>query len=465
MPSIKTRPCPSLFLEEIDAPRIQFTREDYQLRLDALVERMRQKGKTHVVIYGDREHFATMDYFSGYDCRFEEAVMVVDASGKVSFIVGNEGISQTYPIAYPVDVYLYQNFSLQGQPRAEQRPLPEIFRQIGLDGASSIGLVGYKYFLPQYIDTDPRYTFDVPAYILDVLCEVCDRLKVVNFTEEITGLPDGIRMQTRTAREIAWAEAAGNQSAGIVMRMLKKLKPGLSELDVTRGVAALDPVAVHPMVNFGAQKVRIGVSSPGNGRLTLGEVCGLCYGARGSLTSRVGIAAYDAGTVSDELRPHLDFYKALWHTVADLLGTLRVGASCAELHEIGLRHIGAPEYGLSLNVTHYTGADEWVNSPVYKDSPLTINDGAHIQVDVIASNPDPVRTAICEDSVVIAGPALRAALQAEYPQVHARILARQQAIREHLGIALHDDVLPMSNMTGVYFPYMLNLNEIFTLDA
>lgn len=156
----------------------------------------------------------------------------------------------------------------------------------------------------------------------------------------------------------------------------------------------------------------LGMDSPGAAVLKTGEVCGLCYG-------------YD--------------------TVMSL--------------------IGGPEFGVSLNPGHHTGCDEWTNSAICKGSEIPLADGAFMQVDMIASASDPVRTAICEDAVVIAvviaGEGLRAELGKEFSEVHERILRRQEAMRRVLGLDIRDDVLPMSNLTGVYFPYMLNPALVF----
>ena len=111
---------------------------------------------------------------------------------------------------------------------------------------------------------------------------------------------------------------------------------------------------------------------------------------------------------------------------------------------------------------HYIGGDEWVNSPVWEGSEYRLADGAYFQTDIIASGSGPVRTAICEDPVILAGPELRAALAAEYPQVYGRVMARREAMAE-LGIALHDEVLPLSNLNGAMFPFMLNLDTVFAV--
>ena len=76
-----------LFLKEENMPVLELAKEDYEARIARLVERIREKNFTHMVIYGDREHFSNVEYFTRYDCRFEETLFIVDAEGKKSIIV------------------------------------------------------------------------------------------------------------------------------------------------------------------------------------------------------------------------------------------------------------------------------------------------------------------------------------------------------------------------------------------
>ena len=58
---------------------------------------------------------------------------------------------------------------------------------------------------------------------------------------------------------------------------------------------------------------------------------------------------------------------------------------------------------------------------------------------------------------------LRAELKEQYPETWARIQERREAMK-YLGIDLHEDVLPMSNMNAAMFPYMLNTNLVYALE-
>lgn len=455
-----------LFLEEVPQSAILFEKEDYEFRINLLLERMKERECTHVIIYGDREHFSNMEYFTGYDCRWEEALFILDQTGHSSILVGNEGLSQTLSIPYEIQIYLYQNFSLPGQPRDQQEHLGTILEKCGLNHASRPGVVGWKYFEPEHIEMDPIQAFDLPWYMMETLFQVCDRDKVVSFTKEIIGFPGGIRMRLYNAKEIAWAENAGNRTASVMQRMLKSLRPGISEIEVgMAGHATLEPTTMHPNINFGEEKIRIGVGSPSFRRLELGEVCGLCYATRGNLTSKVGIAAYNEETISPTLKPWLWLYSDFWYAVTRWLEKVKVGACCGELYDTVMELLGDEKYHVTLNPTHYGGTEEWSNSPMMKGASYCIEDAALIQVDIIAGNDNPAMTAICEDCVVIAGKELREQLRAEYPSVYERIIRRQSIVRKVLGIQISDDVLPMSNLNFVYYPYMLNLNQVYTLNC
>ena len=453
----------SFFFERQKLPLPHFTAEDYLARLDLLTGRMREKGVSHVVIYGDREHFSNIEYFSSYDCRFEEALLVVDKEGGRWIIAGNEGMGYSYQIPYPINRMLCQHFSLQGQPRDSSLALEKLLEQTGIRRGSRVGVVGYKYFYPAYT-ADPLHSFDVPMYMMEAIFAAAGRENVENFTSEITGLPDGIRMRVYTPKEIAWAEYSATKSADVLLNLFDALEVGGQELETSRyGKIDFTPVCMYSLVNFGAFNLSLGLRSPDDSILNLGDPCGLCYGARGSLTSRTGIAASSGDDWPRALAEELEnFYMPFWSAIAAWYETIRVGTTGGTLYDAVMKIIGGPEFGVALNPGHNTGMDEWTNSPVYRGSTLPVLSGAYMQCDIIASRQEPYfHNAICEDTVIIADETLRAGIAAQYPEMHARIRARQEKMRSALGIRLDDSVLPMSNLNGVYFPFMLDISRVF----
>lgn len=67
-------------------------KEDYEGRMARLWEMPQAEGYDTIVIYGDREHFSNVDYFTGYDARWEETLLILPRHGRPGILVGNEGI-------------------------------------------------------------------------------------------------------------------------------------------------------------------------------------------------------------------------------------------------------------------------------------------------------------------------------------------------------------------------------------
>ena len=450
-----------LFMEEVNMPILELDREDYELRIARLVERIRARDLSHMVIYGDREHFSNVEYFTRYDSRFEETLLIVDREGKLSIILGNEGMGFSQIIPVEIERYLYQHFSLQGQPRQKLRLLSEILGDIGIRADSKVGIVGIKYFEEGMIDSDPDQTYDLPQYILDGIRKACPN--IINATREVTGVPDGIRMRLYNAKEIAWAESAGNRVASVMQRLIKNLKEGIMECELPQlAQVGFDPTSVHPMLNFGDRDVAIGMGSPRAEKLVKGTPGGLCYGLRGNLTCRVSVLAESLEDYAEHLKPYFEnFYKVYFEAVAAWYETAKIGATGGDLHKAVMDLIGGEEFGVTLNAGHCTGTEEWSNAISYEGSTIPLVDGSFMQVDIIASGPGPVHNAICEDAVVIAGTELREQLRQQYPEVYERIQKRRKVMKEVLGIDLHEDVLPMSNLNGAYYPFLLNTDMVF----
>ena len=448
------------FCERQNYAKITLSAQDYLHRIGLLLDKMNKDRISHVVIYGDREHFANVGYFTGYDSRFEESLLIIGSDGRKTILAGNEGMSYSSLIPFEIERVLYQHFSLQGQPRDKSAPLFDILKKSDISASGRVGIVGYKYFEEKYFQ-NPETVFDIPAYILEEIRRAAGNGNVVNYTAALTGLPDGIRMKIHDPKEIAMSEYAAGKCGNVLLNMLDALDVNETELSLTKKSGAeLHPLTVHPMINFG-QNAATGLRSPDETKLKPGDCCGFAYGLRTSLIARVGVAAYDFATYDETLKPYLDtFYKPYWGAVAAWYETVKAGVSGGEVYDAVMQRIGSPDFGVTLNPGHNIGEDEWTNSPVYKGSKILIGSGSHLQCDIIASGTNPVRCAICEDTVVIADTELREKLKSAFPDVHKRIIARQKMMREILGIQIDDSLLPMSNLNGVYFPFMLDTGKI-----
>ena len=96
---------------------------NHQARIDAALARAAQDQLDALIVYGDREHFANLSYLTGYDPRFEEALLILRPGQTPQLLVGNEGLHYSQIASIPLVRRLYQTFSLPGQPRGDS-PAP-----------------------------------------------------------------------------------------------------------------------------------------------------------------------------------------------------------------------------------------------------------------------------------------------------------------------------------------------------
>ena len=87
--------------------------------------------------------------------------------------------------------------------------------------------------------------------------------------------------------------------------------------------------------------------------------------------------------------------------------------------------------------------------------------GNWFQCDMIASSSDPIMSAICEDTVIVADQKLRQEIEEQFPELYRRITRRQEKMRSILGIQIDESLLPLSNLNGAYFPFMLDTGRVF----
>ena len=78
-----------------------------------------------------------------------------------------------------------------------------------------------------------------------------------------------------------------------------------------------------------------------------------------------------------------------------------------------------------------------------------------LQVDIIPATGTDYFTTNIEDGIALADQSLRSELAARYPAAWARIEARRAFMADVLGIELHPDVLPFSNMAAMLPPFLL----------
>ncbi len=104
----------------------------YAERVERLRARAAEAGFDRLVVYADREHSANLSFLTGFDPRFEEAMLVLGPTGTPAILLGNEcwGMAGAAPL--PMERHRYQDFSLPSQPRDRSLPLAEILAGEGI---------------------------------------------------------------------------------------------------------------------------------------------------------------------------------------------------------------------------------------------------------------------------------------------------------------------------------------------
>src|SRR3954452_4923740 len=98
-------------------------------------------GVDWLIVYGDREHFANLAYLTGFDPRFEEAILLLGASDRRVLLVGNEGLDYAGLLSLPMEIVLCQLVSLPCQDRNQAPRLDVVLREAGLGAGQSLALV------------------------------------------------------------------------------------------------------------------------------------------------------------------------------------------------------------------------------------------------------------------------------------------------------------------------------------
>lgn len=440
-------------------PRPQLPPGRHAERMDALRECAARRGYDRLVVYADREHSASLSFLTGFDPRFEEAILVAGMDDDPAILVGNEcwGMAGAAPLA--MRRHLFQDLSLPSQPRDRSRSLAAILGDEGIGGGSRVGVVGWKTYAL-------RATLEVPAFLVDTLRELTgpDGL-VENATDLLIDPADGLRV-INDVDQLAGLEWAATRTSSGVRRVLSGLRPGMTEREA---VALLGwdgtPLSCHLMLTAGP-RATIGLLSPGDRPIETGDRFTVAFGIWGGLTCRAGFVVEDETGLPPPIRDYVDrLVGPYFAAVAEWYGALRVGVPAGVLHEIVARRLGDPFFGIFLNPGHQIHLDEWVNSPITPGSTIPLASGMAFQVDIIPATGTDYFTTNIEDGIALADAALREALAAAHPAAWSRIEARRAFMAESLGIDLHPDVLPFSNLPAYLPPFLLRPARAMTMDG
>jgi hypothetical protein len=316
--------------------------------------------------------------------------------------------------------------------------------------------VGWKYLGDTEWD-EPAPGFFVPHYLVTILGKIAggpDALK--DATSELMHPSTGLR-SIIDADQIALHEWGAARASVAVWRIVERTRVGLSELEAASLMGyAGEVMTAHVMYATGdAGHPVIGMRSPDGRIVKRGDGVTTAIGYWGGLSARAGLVAeHDEGF----LKLATAYFAGLiaWYGAADIgaPGGAIFDAVATALARGGLRS--------ALNPGHLTGHDEWIHTPIRPGSAECIRSGMPFQVDVIPT-PMPAGWALnCEDGVVFVDAPLRAELAARHPAVIERIDGRRKFVRDQLGIALKDSILPLSSTPLCLPPFWLAPRKLLT---
>ena len=439
----------------------------YHSRINTARERMADAGLTHLVIYGEREHFANIAYLTGFDPRFEEAILLLDEHHTPLLVVGNEceGYLPVSPLYTKGQLRSerFQPFSLLNQPRAQSRLLRTILAEEGMGATARIGCVGWKYF-DESEQPNAAYAIDLPAYLVDTLRALAGPTNVTNATALFMNPRDGLRARC-SAEEIAYFEYTNVLASEGMSRMLHGLREGMSDFEAVHllGINGV-PLACHVTFATGSRRA-LGLSGPTGEIIRRGEPLSTNLSYWGSNSCRAGWIATSAQDLPPAAQDYVDnFAGPYFAAMAEWFALMRIGVSGAQVAQLIADQLPYDKFGIFLNPGHLIHLDEWVSSPIYPHSDIPLQSGMVLQADVIPSSPVYSSTRV-EDGLVLADGTLRQQIANAYPDCYARCQQRRHFMTAVLGIELADEVLPLSNIPGIVPPFFLAPQTIFAMEA
>lgn len=430
--------------------------ELYAQRLSRLRAAVAISGLDALVIYADREHCANISWLTGFDPRFEEALLVVGKTGDPVLLTGleNQGMGRAAPL--PLDVRLYPPFGLMGQDRSQTLPLADLLRDCGLRQGMAIGAAGWKYY-GTLESPDPAGWLEIPSFIADTLRLIAGASgSVRNAGALLMNAESGLRAILEID-ELARFEFAACHVSEAVKRVVLGTRPGMREFDAARLMQPIGlPLSCHAMFSSGPRAWN-GLPSPNSRIIESGDAVTTAMGVVGALTCRNGWLVESSDELPEDIR---DYTQKLvfpyFEAVAEWLETVGIGVEGGVLHERVMKRIGDPFFGVTLNPGHLIHVDEWMNSPIAKGSRQKHRSGMALQVDIIPATGGPYFTSNMEDGIALLDEAGRAQFSERYPAAWARVEARRAFMADALGIKLKPEVLPFSNLASHLPPFWLS---------
>lgn len=431
---------------------VDLTAETMKLHLDETLAAMGEQGLDALVIYADREHGANFAYLTGFEPRFEEALLVLHKDGRAYYLLGNENLKMARFSFVPGDVIHVPHFSLPYQPMETEKTLVQLIHDAGLRPEMQVGIVGWKHFTGPLERNEKLY--DVPSFIVDAIRQNIAEDHLRNAAGIFLDSGSGLRNRCN-ANEIAHYEFGAGLASASILRALNEMEPGMTEMDIANFlVTGGQPETVTRICATG-DRFTNAVVFPRAKKICRGDKFSITLGLRGGLSSRAAYVAATKDDLPEEARDYVETVTIPYYKAAiTWLSMMKIGTSCADIYRAIEEALPKDTYHWVLNPGHYTSAEEWSSSPVYPGSSVKIKSGMLLQLDIIPSVPG-YGGVSAEDGIAIADSNLRDALQTQYPETWQRIVDRKAYLSDELRIQLPEEVLPMSDILGYLRPLLL----------
>lgn len=422
-------------------------------RKEKILKKMQEKGLDKLLVYCDVEHSGNFMYLVGFYTRFEEALLILDKSGEMTLMLGNENLNKCSKARFqcrPVHVSL---FSLPNQPNRNDKSFCELLTDAGIAQGQRIGIAGWKLFTSTSDRTEDMY--DIPAFILDaVKAIVKDPALLSNETAIFIG-ENGSRT-TNNANEIAHYEYGASLASDCVLDAMNIIEPGITELEIGDKLTRYGQHTSVTTIAAAGERFIKGNMFPTARTVKLGDPISLTVGYSGGLSSRAGYAVNTKEQLPEQARDYLDTLAIpYFNAYAEWLSKIHIGMSGGQLYELVEAVLPKSEYHWGLCPGHLTAEEEWLSSPVYAQSEEILKSGMIFQIDIIPSKSG-MSGVSAESTVVLADEKLKIQIQEEYPEMWERMQKRIQYIKHVLKINLSEDVLPMCSTVGYLRPFLLN---------
>ena len=234
----------------------------YSERLDRFRKRAADVGIDVAIVYADREHFANIAYLTGFEPRFEEALLIL-APGKTPVVVTgpeNQGYAPVSPIELDAHALPALRPPRPGpdedaaarRPARRRRHRPRQGRRHRRVEVSSARTRRRR-----------RTRGSSASFVVDTLRAPRRRRPAASSTRRASSWMRATGLRAiNEIDQLAQFEFAACHASEAVKRVLFGVKPGMREFDAARLMRPIGlPLSCHPMLTSG-ERSRLGLASP-----------------------------------------------------------------------------------------------------------------------------------------------------------------------------------------------------------